>query len=102
MKNYLKTLLFSAFFAVSLFASSQNVDRFFDIEDNRTVQIIINGEKVSVQSLPQNGFVEVFNILGSKMMTFQINGGKSSTRLNLPKGYYILKSDDATRKIVVR
>lgn len=103
MKTHLMKIFFlCAFLCVTLFASSQNVDKFFDIDDNRTVQIIINGEKVSVQSLPQNGFVEVFNILGSKMMTFQINGGKSSTRINLPKGYYILKSDDATRKIVVR
>lgn len=94
--------MLSAFLCMPLLASSQDADKFFDIEDNRTVQIIINGEKISVQSLPQNGFVEVFNILGSKMMTFQINGGKSSTRLNLPKGYYILKSDDATRKIVVK
>lgn len=102
MKTYLKTLLLSAFFSACLFTSAQNVDKFFDTDENRSVQIIINGEKVSVQSLPQNGFVEVFNILGSKMMTFQINGGKSSTRINLPKGYYILKSDDATRKIVVK
>lgn len=66
------------------------------------IQLIVNGEKINVQSLPQNGFVEVFNILGTKVMSFQVNDGRSTARINLPKGYYILKSDDVTRKIVVK
>lgn len=102
MKTLTRVILFCLLFSSSLFTfSKNNVDKFFDV-DNQTIEIIVNGEKIAVQNLPQNGFVEVFNILGSKVMSFQVNGGKSTTRLNLPRGYYILKSVDGSRKIVVK
>ncbi|SHF63131.1 Por secretion system C-terminal sorting domain-containing protein [Dysgonomonas macrotermitis] len=70
--------------------------------DHQGIEVVINGEKVSVLNLPQDGVVEVFNILGSKMTTFVVNNGVCSSRVNLPKGYYILKSDNITKKIVVK
>lgn len=87
--------------SISLFTFSQNVNRDFDFY-KQGIELVVNGDKIAVQSLPQNGVVEVFNILGSKVMTFQVVAGKSTARINLPRGYYILKSDDVTRKIVVK
>ena len=86
---------------ITSFVYSQNTDGNFDA-DKLAVELTINGEKFTVQSLPQNGFIEVFNILGTKVTGFQINGGINTSRLNLPKGYYILKSENVTKKIVIK
>lgn len=67
-----------------------------------SVELTINGENFVVQNLPQEGIVEVFNILGSKVMSFNLRGGTNTTRINLPEGYYILKADNVTKKIVVK
>lgn len=80
---------------------SQNTDGDLDV-DKLAVELTINGEKFTVQSLPQNGFIEVFNILGTKVTGFQVNGGINTSRINLPKGYYILKSENITKKIVIK
>ncbi len=96
-----KIFIICLILSVSLSTFSQNVSRDFDFY-KQGIELIVNGDKISVQSLPQNGVVEVFNILGSKVMTFQVVAGKSTVRINLPRGYYILKSDDITRKIVVK
>lgn len=80
---------------------SQNSDGGFD-SDKLAVELTINGVKFTVEGLPQNGFVEVFNILGTKITGFQVNGGINTSRVNLPKGYYILKSDNQTKKIVIK
>lgn len=87
--------------SVSFGGYSQNRDFGFD-EEKSFVELTINGESFKVQNLPQEGIVEIFNILGSKVMSFSVRGGVNINRINLPEGYYILKSDNITRKIVVK
>lgn len=70
--------------------------------DRQGVELVINGEKVTVQTIPFDGVVEVFNVLGTKVTTFVVSSGVCNSRINLPKGYYILKSDNTTKKIVVK
>lgn len=101
MKTIHKIILASLIFLLPIAAFSQDIGDSFD-SDKQTAELIVNGEKFSVQSLPQNGFVEVFNILGTKVTGFQLTNGKNSNRINLPKGYYILKSDNVTKKIVIK
>lgn len=86
---------------VSLSGFAQKRDLNFD-EEKPKVELTINGEKFIVTNLPQEGIVEIFNILGSKVMTFSVKGGVNVNRINLPEGYYILKSDNVTKKIVVK
>jgi hypothetical protein len=86
---------------LTTFVYSQHTDGDFDT-DKQAIELTINGDKITVQSLPQNGFVEVFNILGTKVTGFQVTAGTNSSRITLPKGYYILKSDNVTRKIVIK
>jgi len=72
-------------------------------DEKQTVELTINGEKFVVDNLPQEGIIEIFNILGSKVMSFSVKDGVNITRINLPEGYYILKGDNnVTRKIVVK
>lgn len=100
MNKLFRILFLSALLCISLLAYSQKVDTAFD--DNQGVEIVINGDKVIIQNLPHDGVVEVFNVLGAKVTSFVISGGYSTARVNIPKGYYILKSDNVTKKIVVK
>lgn len=102
MKLYAKILILFALICLPVFGFTQKKTTDFG-EEKQTVELIINGEKYTVDNLPQDGIVEVFNILGSKMMTFSVKGGVNTTRINLPEGYYILKGDNnVTKKIVVK
>lgn len=101
MKNITKILILAIFFALPILGSSQDRRDTFD-SDKQGVELTINGEKFVVENLPQDGTIEVFNILGTKVMTFNVNSGTNSNRVNLPKGYYILKSDNVTKKVVVK
>lgn len=101
MKFLLKTLLIFTFICLPLLSSAQRRGVAFD-EDKPNVELTINGEKFIVQSLPQEGAVEVFNILGSKVTSFNVRGGINVNKVNLPEGYYILRCDNVTKKIVIK
>lgn len=101
MKQLSKIFLIIIFTSLPVWGFAQKGGSDFD-NDRQGIEVVINGEKISVQSLPQDGVVEVFNVLGSKVTTFVVNGGVCTSRVNLPKGYYILKSDNVTKKIVVK
>ncbi len=101
MKQLFKIFLIMVFVSLPVWGFAQKGVTDLD-GDRQGIEIVINGEKVSVQSLPQDGVVEVFNVLGSKVTTFVVTGGVCTSRVNLPKGYYILKSDNLTKKIVVK
>lgn len=101
MKYLAKISLLLFFSALPFMGFSQ--DRKGAIDScKQGVELTINGEKFVVENLPQDGLVEVFNILGTKVMTFNLSGGSNVNRVNLPKGYYILKSDNTTKKIAVK
>ncbi len=102
MKLYAKILILFILTCLPVLDFAQKKNSEFG-DEKQTVELIVNGEKYAVDSLPQDGIIEVFNILGSKMMTFSMKGGVNTTRINLPEGYYILKGDnDVTKKIVVK
>ncbi len=101
MKYITYISILAMFFALSVSGFSQNRKGSVD-SDKQGVELTINGEKFVVENLPQDGTIEVFNILGTKVMTFNVNSGTNSNRVNLPKGYYILKSDNVTKKVVVK
>lgn len=102
MKFYSKILLLFMFMCLPLLGYSQKSSANFE-DEKQTIELTINGEKFIVENLPREGIVEVFNILGSKVMSFSVKDGVNLTRINLPEGYYILKGDNnVTKKIVVK
>lgn len=101
MKYTAKILFITVLLSLPILGFSQDSKGGFD-SDKQGVELTINGEKFIVENLPLDGTVEVFNILGTKVMTFNVHGGTNSNRVNLPKGYYILKSDNVTKKVVVK
>lgn len=101
MEQIRKAIILAVFFTLPFLSFSQ--DRSGELSSEKQgVDLTINGEKFVVENLPLDGTIEVFNILGTKVKTFNVNGGRNSSRVNLPKGYYILKSENTTKKIVVK
>lgn len=101
MKYIVKILIITLLVILPTVGYSQKKEITFE-DEKPSVELTINGEKFVVQNLPQEGIVEIFNILGSKVMSFNMRGGVNVNRINLPEGYYILKSDNVTKKIVVK
>lgn len=93
-------ILFLCFLCIPLKGGAHA--KYDGFDDDQGIEIVVNGDKVIVQSLPHEGIVDVFNVLGAKVASFTVSGGIANARINLPKGYYILKSDSVTKKIVVK
>lgn len=101
MKYFHKTLIVISLIFVPLLGMSQNQDGGFG-SDRQGITLTINNEKVVVTNMPQNGTIEVFNILGSKVTSFTMRNGVNTVRVNLARGYYILKIENTTKKIVIK
>ncbi|MEN9920086.1 MAG: hypothetical protein RL662_2522 [Bacteroidota bacterium] len=100
--KYIKHILFIAILACLPSLGFSTTGNLYSDDERSSLQLKINGEKFLVQNLPSDGIVEVFNILGSKVLSFNTRDGVNVNRINLPAGYYILKSENITRKIVVK
>lgn len=70
--------------------------------DKQTVELVINGDKYPIQNVNPNALVDVYSIIGTKVASFRMKAGACDSSITLPKGYYILKIEDSTRKIAVK
>ncbi len=48
------------------------------------------------------GKVDVYDVIGSKQISYQLTSPKQQLQLDLPKGIYFLKAGDTTAKVVVQ
>jgi hypothetical protein len=87
--------------AVSGFSQSVDKNSVAD-SDKQSVEIVINGEKTAMPVTSLNTTVNVFSIIGSKVRSIEIKSGSPESPVTLPKGYYILKVDNITRKIAIK
>lgn len=71
-----------------------------DVEQN-TVSLTILGNNVRVQNALGSA-LEVYNILGMKVISIKIDSPDKTVVLNLSKGWYILKVENITRKIAIK
>ena len=103
MKNLIKIIFIFFLFGISISGFSQAPKDGDIAETNKqTIELIINGERYPISNVNSNARVDVYNIIGSRVKSFEIRNGVSDTSLTLPKGYYIIKIDDTTRKIAVK
>lgn len=85
-------------------AHAQETQNGFVMEqpEKQEVKIVYSGEKVTIENLPKDDVLEVFNIMGVKIHSRRVSAGTNEYELNLPKGYYILKVGKTTKKIAVK
>jgi len=68
---------------------------------NKT-KIKLTGSQLIIENLPEDGVLEIYNIMGVKVYNRHVKAGTNQYILSLPKGYYIIKIGKFTRKIAVR
>jgi hypothetical protein len=100
--NLLKITVIFVLLVVSVSGFSQSSDKSSVADDKPTVELTINNEKVPIPFTGLNTKINVFSIIGSKVLSVNIKSGMPEDSITLPKGYYILKVDNVTRKIVVK
>lgn len=68
-----------------------------------TIDVLINNNsKVQMVDVPTTGYLEVFSILGVKVMTINLRNVTGVFPIDLPKGVYILKAGKVAQKIIAR
>lgn len=103
MKSIIKIIAVFLLLGISISGSSKNL-REAAVTDGykSTVELTINNDKYLITDVNSNARVYVYSIIGSKVTSFEIKSGVCDSSITLPKGYYILKIDDSTRKIAVK
>lgn len=67
-----------------------------------SLTITVSGTAIRVQNATPGSTMEVYDILGVKITSLQIDTADKTLTLNLPKGYYIFKIGDIVRKVVIK
>ena len=99
MKKFFTLFILMAFLASPLASFSQTK---VEGEKVAPIELVINGETMEVPSIPANGRIEIYSIIGSKVASLLIKDGVASDQLTLAKGYYIIKTANSTKKIAVK
>lgn len=71
-------------------------------EPQEKTKIRLTGNRLIIEELPQDGILEIYNIMGAKVYNRRAKAGTNEYILSLPKGYYIVKIGKFTRKIAVK
>lgn len=64
--------------------------------------IKLTGSQLIVENLPEDGILEIYNIMGAKVFQRRVKAGTNQYILSLPKGYYIVKIGKFTRKFALK
>ncbi len=72
--------------------------------ERETVAMVIQvvGNKISIQNATPNAIVEIYSILGVKLKQYRLPEADEDYVIELPKGCYILKSENIVRKIAIK
>ena len=62
----------------------------------------VNGTKVIVQNVSPRTTIQIFNVLGVKLKEYKTPTNGDNLQFDLPKGCYILKTDNVVRKIAIK
>lgn len=82
------------------FAEQQDSD---PKEKTMSIEVIINNtSKITLEGVPEKGYLEVYSILGVKVTSKNLNSCIGGGYIELAKGIYILKAGKVAKKIIVR
>jgi hypothetical protein len=66
------------------------------------LQIQVNGNRVSIQNAQPNTIIEVYSVVGVKLKQYKLPKAADEYQIELPKGCYILKSENIVRKVAIK
>ncbi|MGG6544785.1 UNVERIFIED_CONTAM: T9SS type A sorting domain-containing protein [Prevotella sp. 15_C9] len=70
-------------------------------QDFRNITISISGSVLRVEGA-NDEMLYIYNVTGVRVMSVKVDGQDKRYNLNLPKGCYIVKVGNVTRKIIIR
>jgi len=101
--KFFKTLFIILLFGVTSSGYSQGLEQDSGADtDKQTIEITINNDRFTMNNVRPNTKVDVFSIIGTKVASIDVKSGYGDSNLNLPKGYYIIKADNTSRKIAIK
>lgn len=102
-KFYLLILLWFIFFG-NIFSEHSTVSKKWVLEKIKIpVKIeVVDSNKLIVENLPKETLISIYSIVGIKVLTLKAKAGSNEFKLDLPKGYYILKTDEIVKKIAIK
>lgn len=99
----IKIVILSLLLGASLPAFSQSLEQGVASEaEKQFVTVTINNEKYQLPSTKQDVRVDVYSIIGAKVANVDVKSGQGEAFVTLPKGYYIVRANNVSRKIAVK
>lgn len=71
-------------------------------ESHSDIKIKLIENSLTIENVPNDAILEIYNIMGTKVFNQRIKAGTSQVILSVPRGYYIIKIDKFTRKIAIK
>lgn len=71
------------------------------MEAPEKVKIKLSENRLTIENLPKDDILEIYNIMGVKVFSRRVKAGTNEYTLSLPKGFYILKIGKITKKIAI-
>lgn len=103
MTSFLLTIAIFSLISIS-YPMTANAAASIEIIDNVNDEgITITANQGTIHVTGANGqTMQVYNLVGVRVMSVKVEGMDKHYELNLPKGYYIVKIGRIARKILVR
>lgn len=103
MKKLYILVLLAAFLGTPVLANG--VEQNDEVEtEMQQITITVKGEKGDVVKIcnAQGMKLEIYNLAGFRVNIISIENEEATMKLNIPKGYYLLKVGKVVRKISIR
>lgn len=71
-------------------------------EPQDKTKIKLAGNLLIIENLPQEGILEIYNIMGTMVFNRRVKAGTTEVTLPVSRGYYIIKIGKFTRKIAIK
>ena len=72
------------------------------LEPDNEIKIKLLENRLTLENIPEDGMLEVYNIMGVKVYSRCVRAGIAEVTLTVPRGYYIIKIGKFTRKIAIK
>ena len=79
-----------------------NRSHFLLEESHPEIKLKLVENNLTIENLREDGILEIYNIMGSKVFNRRVKAGTTEITLPVPRGYYIIKIGKFTRKIAIK
>ena len=101
MKKLLLTILLYAIVSISFsFAQDGNIK--LSNESELPFVSLTDTNRLLVQNVKAGELLQVYSIVGVKVLEVKLDASGKEITLNIPKGYYVVKVSSIVRKIAIK